>query len=59
MDKIGQRKTKIDNIWHRWTKLDKDRQNMANEARKVQRKDKTKIREEKKLLFKADKTPKL
>ena len=43
MDKIGQRKTKIDNIQHRWTKMDKDRQNMANEARKAQRKDKTKI----------------
>ena len=24
MDKNGQRKTKIDNIWHKWTKKNKD-----------------------------------
>ena len=39
MDKEKQRY----DIWHRWTKMDKDRQNMANEARKAQSKDKTKI----------------
>ena len=34
MDKIGQRKTKIDNIWHRWTKMDKDRQKYGKRGEK-------------------------